>query len=130
MDLGISALQLSSLETRAQGCSPAWPSRDRAQLVPRPPGVSLLFPPRAPRGRFSGCPLTLGVSALSFPRYLLSGHPAEKLIKKESHLESVQWYVVDLLCPALVPVDFLLGRVFLQPSGSSDGAGAPRCGVC
>jgi len=52
-------------------------------------GVSLMFPRKPPLGHFSVC-----FFALSFPCYLLFGHPIKKLIKKEFHLESVQWYVV------------------------------------
>ena len=64
--------------------------------------VSLMFPSEPPRGHFSVCLLTLTVFALSFPCYLLFGHPIKKLIKKEFHLESVQWYVVALFVAHIV----------------------------
>lgn len=65
-------------------------------------GVSLTSPSKPPQGHSSVCRLTLAVSALSFPSYLLFGHPIKKLIKKEFHLESVQWYVVALFVSHIV----------------------------
>lgn len=65
-------------------------------------GVSLTFPFKPLWGHFSVCLLTLTVFALSFPCYLFFGHPIKKLIKKEFHLESVQWYVVALFVSRIV----------------------------